>query len=525
MLLRVNAYPMANLPSHHPSSLAMSQRTELLFYFLPLLLQYTDPDISSSTYWRSIILLLAAALPLLTAHYLSTPSYMPSLYQNFRVKTFPTSVILISVISNRLDQTEFTASAFISLFLIGFSSNWNHNVLHTLIIIAGHFILLILLSPGFGTFIFILITLILMTTILFDTRHSFSSSEYLLTTTFLSYSIYQAILVPTSPSVILYMIFIAVFLVIPPVVALLEPGLHPILESSAIVTLLSLFCWLLIIFLKNVSYHMSFVRMLTLHTLSEVISHPILILSWVVCVMLSLLFTLYPTSYLPLTVQRKVFHVFINIVYISGIIISPYLLSVASFAVMMLFIMLQILHCKGLEMLSRVVDKFKSRQDEGPLVLSPMFLLIGLSVPVWGSVLTNQQALFLEHDVHEVTRHEHTFLQAMLPLSGVLCVGVGDAAASIIGSTIGRTKINQHKSLEGLCANIASQILFMVMISPYLVWSWRRQMDYILLGFVIVMNGVLEVFTQDIDNLVIPLFVALCVFEMEGCRLLDMIIV
>ena len=176
-------------------------------------------------------------------------------------------------------------------------------------------------------------------------------------------------------------------------------------------------------------------------------------------------------------------------------------------------------------MLSRVVDKFKSRQDEGPLVLSPMFLLIGLSVPVWGSVLTNQQALFLEHDVHEVTRHEHTFLQAMLPLSGVLCVGVGDAAASIIGSTIGRTKINQHKSLEGLCANIASQILFMVMISPYLVWSWRRQMDYILLGCVIVMNGVLEVFTQDIDNLVIPLFVALCVFEMEGCRLLDMIIV
>lgn len=44
--------------------------------------------------------------------------------------------------------------------------------------------------------------------------------------------------------------------------------------------------------------------------------------------------------------------------------------------------------------------------------------------------------------------------------SGVLSLGVGDAAASVGGTLFGRTKIRGGKSLEGTACSVAAQVLF-----------------------------------------------------------------
>ena len=105
-----------------------------------------------------------------------------------------------------------------------------------------------------------------------------------------------------------------------------------------------------------------------------------------------------------------------------------------------------------------------------------------------------------------------TFLQGILPYSGVMTVGVGDACAAIVGTSFGRVKLpGTHKTMEGLLGNMAGQVLFLVLIGPYLSWGSRSPSDVLTLAGVILGSSVLEVYTQDIDNLVVPIFTVLCI--------------
>jgi len=120
---------------------------------------------------------------------------------------------------------------------------------------------------------------------------------------------------------------------------------------------------------------------------------------------------------------------------------------------------------------------FQDKHDQGDLILTNIYLLVGVSMPLW---LTTD----LEH------------ADPLLLLSGVLCIGVGDSFASIIGSKFGRWKISQtRKSYEGLFASVISQLLF--------VKAMQMELNATLITGTIVVSFV-EAYTTQVDNLALP---------------------
>jgi dolichol kinase len=80
------------------------------------------------------------------------------------------------------------------------------------------------------------------------------------------------------------------------------------------------------------------------------------------------------------------------------------------------------------ELIDSVIARFRDHQDEGKLVLTPTYLLVGCSLPIW---LTG---LYAENG--NVVLSAETIAAA---LSGVLSIGIGDTFASIGGSMYGKT--------------------------------------------------------------------------------------
>ena len=120
---------------------------------------------------------------------------------------------------------------------------------------------------------------------------------------------------------------------------------------------------------------------------------------------------------------------------------------------------------------------FLDEKDSGELILTNLYLLAGVSLPIW-----------LTPDL------DHT--NKLILLSGVLSIGVGDSAASIVGSKFGKIKFpDSQKTLEGTLASIVAQLLFVCFVSN------------LSLGIVISICFVsfVEALTTQVDNVVLPL--------------------
>jgi len=191
------------------------------------------------------------------------------------------------------------------------------------------------------------------------------------------------------------------------------------------------------------------------------------------------------------TIVRKYFHIFAIFVYLPGLVCDREMLCLGSTCALVVLILLESIRVFRIPPLGSILEEnfkvFTDDQDSGNVILTHIYLLTGLTIPLWLYPLWQSSVL------HPVW------------LSGVLSLGVGDTAAAVFGSMYGKHKWpGSKKSIEGTLAGMACQFVFVCVCTQCGIMTVDKWLD---LTVAVVLTSILETFTLQIDNLVLPLFI------------------
>lgn len=170
---------------------------------------------------------------------------------------------------------------------------------------------------------------------------------------------------------------------------------------------------------------------------------------------LAIVFRLSP--YYEVDTRRKIFHFMMVSMFLPTIYIDPAWCALALAIALAIFLLLDLLRASQLPPLSKPITNFlhpytDGRDHCGPVVISHIFLLIGCAIPLWLSLASLPRTGITPLNGWEVPTRELSMV------TGVVCVGLGDAAASLIGRRYGHHKWlwKGGKSLEGSVAFAAA---------------------------------------------------------------------
>ena len=158
--------------------------------------------------------------------------------------------------------------------------------------------------------------------------------------------------------------------------------------------------------------------------------------------------------------RRKVFHGMMVAMFLPATFVDPTFVSLALILVLAVFLLLDLFRASQLPPLSKPLTYFLApyvdgRDHRGPVIVSHIFLLIGCAIPLWLSLAATERTGEPPWDGWDVPQRE------LGMISGVICVGMGDAAASLIGRRYGRRRWcwSGGKSLEGSFAFAVAVVL------------------------------------------------------------------
>ena len=182
------------------------------------------------------------------------------------------------------------------------------------------------------------------------------------------------------------------------------------------------------------------------------------------------------SSVVEVDTRRKVFHGMMVAMLLPTIFIDPCFVSLALAIVLAVFLLLDLIRASQLPPLSGPIATFLTpyvdgRDLRGPVVVSHIFLLIGCAIPLWLSLAG------VERGGEEPWVGWEIGGRDVSQLAGVICVGMGDAAASLIGRRYGRRKWPWAggKSLEGSLAFAVAVTIGLVSGKAWLTFGWSRQ--------------------------------------------------
>ena len=195
------------------------------------------------------------------------------------------------------------------------------------------------------------------------------------------------------------------------------------------------------------------------------------------------------------TRTRKIFHAAIVMVYVSGLLWSPFLLLLSSYALLMVMLGLEILRVSHLfpplsNFLTDKLRKFTDEKDGGVLILTNIYLLVGMSLPLWlDPGLTS----------HYDSQSAHFTLY-----TGLLSVGVFDTMAAVIGSSMGRIRWNlsSGRTLEGSLAGILSTLVTVFLLGKVEGVVLPSPTNVFISSCMVMM---FEALSSQVDNLCLPL--------------------
>ncbi|GAB1314947.1 dolichol kinase [Madurella fahalii] len=156
--------------------------------------------------------------------------------------------------------------------------------------------------------------------------------------------------------------------------------------------------------------------------------------------------------------RRKVFHFMMVAMFLPATYVDPAYAALALSLMLAIFLLLDLLRASQLPPLSRPVARFLTpyvdgRDLRGPVVISHIFLLVGCAVPLWLS-LASLGRMAAGGGAERYDDGWELPTREVSMVSGVVCVGLGDAAASLIGRRWGHRKWmwGGGKSIEGSVA-------------------------------------------------------------------------
>lgn len=215
-------------------------------------------------------------------------------------------------------------------------------------------------------------------------------------------------------------------------------------------------------------------------------SHISILGYWMICLISIPLLSVINQSIvkLPNTVNRKFFH-FLSVAMFSPVILEDTQFMRLSFSIAIsLFIVVEsyrVLEFPGHSHLSSFMKQFRDSRDSH-ITLSHLFLLVGIALPVFLASSTLAQ------------------------FSGIISIGIGDSFASIAGTFFGRHKWpNSSKTIEGTLASWLSMTVSVFILGQH-IGVYCTQQWYMRMAGATLLTALLETFTQQFDNLFLPLF-------------------
>lgn len=179
----------------------------------------------------------------------------------------------------------------------------------------------------------------------------------------------------------------------------------------------------------------------------------LLISAYLLAILLIGLTTVFSLARIPsvaVDTRRKVFHFMMVAMLTPTIFIDPSYISFALALILAVFLLLDLLRSGCVPPISIPLNWFLApyvdgRDLRGPVVVSHIFLLIGCAIPLWLSlgtlpIVSLAETKQGEEGVWPVETGWGVVGRDISMLAGVICVGMGDAFASLIGRRYGRNK-------------------------------------------------------------------------------------
>lgn len=193
------------------------------------------------------------------------------------------------------------------------------------------------------------------------------------------------------------------------------------------------------------------------------------------------LLSLPPAQKPSVVVTRKWFHLIAILLFGPTTWQFPQLMSLSYAIASCILVVLETLR-RDAPILQSFYTKFLDdrKDDGGQIIVSHIFLIIGCAAPLWVSeILSNRSLLVAEF--------------------GVLCIGIGDAMGAVVGKSVGKHKWGKNqRTLEGSLA----MWLSMILVGALFCSSLR---EYVALLIATTVTTILEAFTVQLDNLVLPI--------------------
>ncbi|EHK96834.1 putative Uncharacterized membrane protein C63.10c [Glarea lozoyensis 74030] len=241
---------------------------------------------------------------------------------------------------------------------------------------------------------------------------------------------------------------------------------------------------------------------------------------WIGIIIVGLLVVFRLSAVYEVDTRRKVFHFMMVAMLLPATYVDPTFAALALALMLSIFLLLDLFRASQLPPLSKSLAYFLTpyvdgRDLKGPVVISHIFLLIGCAIPLWLSLGT------LPRSGHDHLAGWELPTREVSMVSGVVCVGLGDAAASLIGRRYGRHKWiwGGGKSIEGSVAFAAAVWTALMFAKLWLrVGGWpANNYDswFLTIGKSGVAAGLASlteaVLTGGNDNVVVPVVLWLCV--------------